>query len=308
EYLKTGKLNVKERIDWDTKAPMVEQNNTKADEFLGYSLLRKTKGIGQPESSYYRDSSGKIISRKSYSFRSMDFLWLYNYILSMGSNRYESGKYRTALANPNWFFIEINGKEISPTNYYEERENPQDSLIKWLAGTYYDYDLKVPYPGIKSDSIFFHKYMLESLNSFSPYKGKIEKRKVKSWIIIKKDNSLSFLSKSPINDQERFVEFHDNLTKDRLEKVKNVTFDQFISWCMYNHHVMMPPVFNETGYNKEKISLSDLNLDFLANKAKAFVNKVDLNEWRASFNRNGLDIKIEDREVEVMVFRKEKNL
>ncbi|MBE9602365.1 hypothetical protein, partial [Pedobacter sp. MC2016-24] len=293
QYLKTGKLNVKERIDWDTRAPIVEQNNTKDDEFLGYSLLRKSKGGAS-----FSQSEEKI------SIREFDFLWLYNMVLSMGRNSYVAGAYRTTLGNPNWFVIEIKGKEVSPTNYYEEREHPRDSLINWLAGTFYDYDIKVPYPGIKSDSIFFREYMLVDLNRFSPYKGKIGKRKVKSWIIIKKDNSSSFLSKSPIKDQDRFVEYHDNLTKDRLEKVKNVTFGQFIQWCMYDQHVMMPPVFNETGYNKEKISLSDLNLDFCANKSKAFYDKVNLSEWRAAFNRNGLDIKVEDREVEVMVFNK----
>jgi len=296
EYLKTGKLNVKERIDWNVSAPIVEQNNTKADEFLGYSLLRKCKTPGNFTYDY----------NKSISVRGMDFLWLYNLVLSMNRREYKAGEYGIILGNPNWFIVEIDGKIILPTHYYEERENPRDSLINWLAGIAYDYDFKIPYQGAKSDSVFFRKYMLEDLNRVSPYKGRVEKRKVKSWIIVKKDDFSSFISKSSTSSNEQIkIVYHDNLTKDRLEKVDNITFGKFIQLCMYSQHVMMPPVFNETGYDTEKISLKNLNLDYCANKGKAFYGRVNIDEWRAAFNRNGLDIKVEDRDVEVMILTKE---
>ena len=55
----------------------------------------------------------------------------------------------------------------------------------------------------------------------------------------------------------------------------------------------------------EKINLKNLHLRHGYNSPEdAYYKPLNLEEWRAAFQRNGLDIKVEDREVEVMVFKK----
>ncbi|MBE9598459.1 TlpA disulfide reductase family protein [Pedobacter sp. MC2016-24] len=205
------------------------------------------------------------------------------------------------LCNLTRFFIEQNDKVIVPMADFSYYHSTTDSIDKLLGKEKHCYNLTLPGNGV-SDSIFYNKYMLEDLNRYSSFNVRIEKKKLPSWVIINKNRQFNYLSTNLNNSNSKII-FDDNIEHSFVEEIVDIPFNQVIDF--FKMYTLSPPMFNETGYNNEKIHLKNLHLKHGKSSVDdAIFQKMNLEEWRAAFQRNGLDIKVEDREVEVMVFKK----
>jgi len=302
EYFLSSKLPQKEVLQWDPNVPLIEQGDTVMRNMSYYSLLKKSNSDGAFFYPKLYENESKTPLYKSTMMRGMSITHLYVcafYLYNSYKNR-SPGQYPgQPVVHPAWIIIEAINKQFNPWTYFFDYNTDHGSSLMWIgANRGYDYDLKLPSPGASQDS--FSKYILEDFNRVFGLNVRFEKRKVTSWIIVKKDNSTSFLNRRKDDEPPKFVtdeEYEDNY----LEGMKNYSFNSLINQ-INNSWLCSPPIFNETGYINEKISLNNLHIKY--KKDKATSKKLDLEEWRAAFQRNGLDIKVEDREVEVMVFKK----
>lgn len=298
EYFKTGKLSVAIRIDeigsFDSSKPLfVSGNGGTGDEFVGRSILTKgklprLKVTGGLSVSRYPEKNGQSM------FKSL-ICW----------NSSPIGLFRSILFKDfsavklNLFYIEDSKGlvvQANPFDFYKA-----SSILREFMGIdreeEMNYSIDLPAPGV-NDVTLLRDYVLSDLNRYLDFTARIERRKIPVWIIIKKEFNDKIFRKDSL--ERTNIIFDNNIERNYLERIEFTSVNNFIRFLEHSYN-MSPPLFNETGLFNEKI---DLNLHLKYEQDRANSKSMNLDEWRAAFQRNGLDIKVEDREVEVMVFRK----
>jgi thiol-disulfide isomerase/thioredoxin len=305
DYLSTGKLSVKTRsfVPFDLLKPLfVNGNGGPDDSFYARSIFSTTKLEGVNTSmcgvQYYPEINGNPMVK---NVRAHNSIWssLFSIILNRGN-----------ISNSPFgrIFIETSANEIkpivvSPSGYKEVVDSicSFTEVDKTFSGPNssrkINYELTCPFPG-EPDSLVFTKYMLEDINRYFNFTVRLEKQKMPSWIIVKANNGKSPLAAA--NDTTTAEYIFDNLDADYLDYVKNRPFNIFLLY-MIGTSALPPPIFNESGYENEKMNL---DLHVKRNKDNAPDKPMDYQEWRNAFLKNGLDIKLEERDVEVLVLKK----
>lgn len=175
--------------------------------------------------------------------------------------------------------------------------NEEDLRRMNLTKKLYCYNLILP--EAVYDSLFFRKYLLEDLNRFFEFEGKIEQRKVPSLVIVPKKGfkKEALLSQKGMKPKSEYTEGHGIIIK-----LSGVPFNTILD--KLRTYPNTPPILNESGLSADLVTM-ELNIKW--EKDGAWNNTLDLTAARAAFNKYGLDI-IEsgDRLVEVLVLRKKK--
>jgi len=296
EFFKTGKVNAKERIDivggFDRSKPLfINGNGGSGDNFLGRSIMTAGSIVGVQTGGmafqYYPEKNGEIMLKSIMQWNGSP-IDLYEPIIN--------GLGRIDLT---LFFKETENGQIVPISKAQDLGSVLKDLQEYTNKTngIVNYELTIPAPGVK-EHVFLREYLLNDLNRYFDYTARITKVKLPSWVVVRlKDHNI--LSKE--EEKNIGMIFNDKIDLAYFEGVKSMPMDDFIRFTKANYY-LSPPIFNETGLSKEKITLNNLHLKFEQDKANR--KTLNLEEWRAAFQRNGLDIKVEDREVEVMVFKK----
>ena len=301
QYISTGKLNIKidsgdiSKTINEEKDLLIDGNGGLQTDYVMRSVFTNELDLGIRTSAFfpkaYDPVNGKLMW-KSIMDLNVPSSMLYRQVFIM--NRYDN-PFITRL------ILENEDETVVLANC-ESSSEAYKKLESFTGNKNYCYNLTVPKPGV-IDTVFYRQYMLNDLNRYFDYSVKIEKRKMPSWIIVRKGNSNEFLAAK--NDTVAFDYIFDHkIDKNYLEEVRNLPIEYLFKYVM-GGYTMAPAVFNETGYVDEKINLKNLHLRHGYNSPEdAYYKPLNLEEWRAAFQRNGLDIKVEDREVEVMVFKK----
>jgi thiol-disulfide isomerase/thioredoxin len=251
DFLSDRKLNLRDPTLVRYGSSVMEE------EFEYFSLISSCSdslNVGSTE--LIRAKNGKAVSISS-NCSSISNLYLKAY------SEYDKFKF-----NKNYSFI------FDVKNRYRY-ENPSnlDSLDYWLNENAFNYELMLP---VEKAGIAYTVFQ-QDLNRYFDLDARIEKRMVKSIILVR------------ANESKR-CEFQSS--GDSVLHLNNVTFDRFIRELTVKIEQYFP-FFDETGY-KNKVtcsirysSLSPLNVAAL---------KMDL-------LRAGFDIKLEERKVAVLVIR-----
>jgi thiol-disulfide isomerase/thioredoxin len=308
-YLTTGKLSVVTRYDdvsFDDGKPLfVNGNGGPDDSFYARSIFsnKKLKGVNTSmcHAEYYPEVNG-VTMVKSVEAHNNTWIHLFNMVLNRGMNgpfRYPyiymetaEGKIEPIVQSP----VHLNEVSKAINNFTETGETftgPHSSEM-------ISYQMTCPFPG-EPNNLVFGKYILEDINRYFNFTARLEKEKISSWIIVKANNGKSPLAQ--INDTTALKHIYDNADYDYLDSVKNRPLKDFISLFMSYAYYLPPPIFNETGYENERVNL-DLHVKY--NKDEATYQPMNLQEWKNALLKNGLDIKVEDREIEVIVLKKKK--
>jgi thiol-disulfide isomerase/thioredoxin len=308
DYLTTGKLSVVTRYDDVSFDPgkllFVNGNGGPDDSFYARSIFsnKKLKGVSSSMSGvqYYPEVNGMQMV-KSVEAHNSTWIILFNMVLNRGNRkgpfRYPyiymetaEGKIEPIVQSPA-HYTEVSKAINNFTETGEAFTGPHSSEV-------INYQMTCPFPG-EPDNLVFGKYILEDINRYFNFTARLEKQKLSSWIIVKANNGKTPLAQ--INDTTALKHIYDNADDDYLDSVKNRPLKDFISLFMSHAYYLPPPIFNETGYENEKVNL-DLHVKY--NKDEANYQPMNLQEWRHALLKNGLDIKVEDREIEVIVLKK----
>ena len=144
----------------------------------------------------------------------------------------------------------------------------------WFEENVYTYELIVPI----ADTGRLYHFMLEDLNRYSNYKGQLEKRKVRCFVLVKQSGADKILAKS--------VKAENRLLAEK-PYVKNLRLSTVIT--SLNSLVKTPyPIVDETNYTG--------NVDIEFNSPI-----IDVNSLRKGLQQHGLDLIEVERELEMFV-------
>ncbi|MBE9600295.1 TlpA disulfide reductase family protein [Pedobacter sp. MC2016-24] len=292
QYFRTKTLNLKEKVEKDVleDTSVSKRDENSVGDIAYQSIIIKQYDMGGgTEADYYSFRPGMM---KLYKSKCV----LFSHYLDILSMHRQYFPYM----NPNYMFIETKDSIYRPLHYFEEVKNGIQPSYEWNDnGNNYFYDVKFSSPGML-DSLFYRKQMLEDFNKAFKFKARIIKKKIPSWIIVKSGNGPVVSNAQQVNIPSKLV-YDNEVDKEYLEGIQNMTIDKFILAIGVGIDVFLvaPPIYNETGLGEDKINLDKMHLKCMKDKA---INKpLNIIEWQSAFRRNGLDIKVEDREIEVIV-------
>ena len=300
-YLTTGKLTVKTRkgdlgkVFDEDKDLLVDGNGGMDNQYVMRSILTEELDLGgehlNTNRKYHFDQNGKAKLKSIIGLN----LPSWSYYLDVFRAGNPGAKVYT-----NFFLEGDDGKEI----FLGEAEDDRGLLrqLKNFTGNKnYCYNLTVPPPGV-IDTVFYREYMLNDLNRYFDYSARVEKRKIPCLVFFNPNKTSRFLALKSDTSGVKY-EFKNKVDQDYLEYIGNFPMKDFLRSLSVGYF-MAPPIINETGYADERINLK-LHLKHGHNfDSDAVFHKVSIEEWRKEFLKNGLDVKLEDREVEVMIFKK----
>jgi thiol-disulfide isomerase/thioredoxin len=264
-----------DNLDYDAGKPLLVNGNGGNDSNFLYRSLISPMLDGLPSGYSYKRTPGGSCIITNYTM-----LMLYYCVYTMQRN----------LVNFNVRCVVIDSGSTSstlPANYSTQGPWSWDNQDK------YCYNLILPKQ--VSDSVFFRQYMLDDLNRFFGYQGRIEKRVLPSLVIVKSDTQ-DFSTIKANKDSSARIFWQDG----QLSKMQNKSFDEVVN--MLRIFPDTPPIINQTGYHLEKVTM-DLGIDYSRNDA--WNNPMDLNAVRKVLQRYGFDIvERNDLPVEVLVLSK----
>lgn len=152
------------------------------------------------------------------------------------------------------------------------------------------YRLTLPH-GIP-DSLLL-KYVLADLNRYFPIKGRVEKRKVPCWVVTATDSAATLLASK--GGESRNIYNSDSVG------VINKPIDMFFSWI--GHFRDAEPFFNETGIDFPVDLAVDFHNSPLRKPRNGYIgnNPLDREMLKIALRRYGLDMKMEEREVDMLI-------
>lgn len=118
-----------------------------------------------------RNSNGKGLAVRGHAMRNVPLLEMYN--AAIQRNKEFKKEY-----NPKRLILNVKNK--SSLLFAEDKAKKED----WEKGNLYTYDLITPISS--SDSLYY--YMIDDLNHYSDYNGRIEKRNMKCFVLVKIEN------------------------------------------------------------------------------------------------------------------------
>lgn len=263
-----------DNMDFDSEKPfLVNGNGGTADNFIYRVIFTKEiPGI----SSFRKTDVNNENNITNFLSSNCDALTLFYPVLSMG---------RTPNAfDPNYIYIE------SGDSCHQLTTEESDKILQ--KNQMYCYNATLP--GNISDSLFFRKYYLDDLNKCLKWKGRIEKKKVPAYevIRIKKNTDELLLTKTGTTMRSDFSKNHEVLVD-----VRNTPFTDVIDKLRWFPSPL--PIINNTGYSSERVDM-DLNLKWELDGA--LKKPLDYKVVRNILNRYGLDIiKIPSGLAEVLV-------
>ncbi|MBO9730201.1 MAG: TlpA family protein disulfide reductase [Chitinophaga sp.] len=270
-YEMTEKID---QMDFDRKKPfLVNGNGGTADNFLYRVIFTKEiPGL-----------SGLRVAKVDDKHQISDFLSI---------NTVEFTLFYPALS------MARNSRAIDTNNIYIDSGNTShkithDELID-LNQRSKTYCYNASLPEGMSDSLFFRKYYLDDLNRCLKWKGRIEKKKIPAYEIIKikKNTDDLLLSKTDTSSHYNFDKNH-----EILFNVRGVPFTDVVE--LFRWFPGPLPIINNTGYNYERVNM-DLNLKWELDGA--LKKPLDYDAVRKILNQYGLDIiKVPDGLAEVLV-------
>lgn len=243
-----------------------EDQLTIDDNLTHYSIFRKGRLEGLTKINQIRlvkDPNNKGANIRGKAMRNMSLRDLYKGAIVFNQEFHKIYNYKRLI-------LEV--KDKSKLFFDEKKMEKND----WEKENLYTYDIVVP--ASEKDSLY--SYMINDLNRYSGYFGRIEKRKVKCFILIRISNEDKIATKGG----EKEYRLHNNLEE---KYISNITMDRFVSGLDGMKSIALP-VVDETGY-AGRIDI-DLPVD---------LNNV--NAIREALQKYGLDLTEAERELEMFV-------
>ena len=257
--LNSGDTPIPVKKDMDTKRPLFLSGDIREDDLSAYSILTKGSYDGLPSGNQFRRSGGVLRGR---GISNSPVLTIYLAAIS------PLFKEKGDLYSAKRLVLEV--ADTSKVNLIESASGDGTYQSRNL----YNYELIVPVEQAGN----LYRYMLEDLNRYTDYHGRIEQRKVKCLILVrtgstdkirskgaKPENSLFFKSPARLNN------YPISFLARRLNDLKETGL----------------PVIDETGYS------GNVDLEFSGLKDLATLKK----ELRAY----GLDLKEDYRTVNMFI-------
>jgi thiol-disulfide isomerase/thioredoxin len=246
--------------DMDADRPLFLIKELPEDKLKSYSIFLKGQYSGLPSGTRYRRTGNIICGIAKTNTSLLDI-------------------YITAVKPA---FPQLNNKRIIlEIRDSSELIRPQskESWDDWYKRNLYNYDLIVPV----DEAARLYQYMLEDLNRYSGYTGKIEKRKIKCLVLVRTGNISKLLTRETKTENKLYSE---------VPYLKNGPVAQVIT-KLNNLDFISLPVLDETGYT------GNIDIEF---KGKL----IDWAGLKQDLKSNELDLIETERELEVFVLTEKK--
>lgn len=171
--------------------------------------------------------------------------------------------------------VELNVRDSTAFYMPKNKEETKD----WLEKYFYCYELS--YDKYIPDTVFFAS-MYNDLNRFFDYKGSTQKREVSCLIMYRVDKNDSLLLSRTAK-----------LSPVYTGKMRNQPISSLVEYI--NNLKDIEPVIDETGFTAN----ADMDLDFIGKLER--LKYPDIEVIRATLKRYGLDLKWENRIVDILV-------
>lgn len=285
KYLNHQKVVFNEKMDqiynFDRSKPLfVAGNGGTGDDFIYRSILTGyTEGIG---GFINMQSKKKLV--KSISLGNVTALMMYYEVYTMHRHIGAVNIRNVIIEHGDTSFIlDSNYSKSGPWSY-----TVQDK---------YCYNLILP--DFVPDTLFFRNYMLDDLNRFFHLKGRIEKRLVPCLVLICKENHAKNLLSTHLDSIPRYIfkqGWSGGSSQDIIESIQNRPFDDLVT--LLSVYPNTPPIVNETGYASEQV---DIVVHLKWQMDDAWNHALDVTALRKSLNKYGLDIIVENRQVDLLI-------
>jgi thiol-disulfide isomerase/thioredoxin len=266
--LNGGNIRMDPTFDLDIEKPLFLSDQITIDELTQYSIFRKGKLNGMSPVAAAREYRG-VVRRNVMVNMTISKMYMYA----------ANGLNNTFRFYP-WKINGYNGKRMilhvsDPSKL--QFEGAADDKFEWERENFYAYDLIVPV----AESVHLYEYVLDGLNKYSGYTGRIEKMKRPCLILRRTSKVDKLATKGGKPGSELMGVQHKNL--------RNVPFIHLVLW-LNNLDEFSFPVIDETNYTG--------NIDLtLALDAKA----IGLQELNAALKPYDLELVQEDREIDMLV-------
>lgn len=266
--LNGGNIRVDPTYDLDIEKPLFLSDQIAIDELTQYSIIRKGKLNGMSPQVAAREHLG-VVRRNVMVNMTISKMYMY---AANGLN--------TTFRFYPWKINGYNGKRMilhvrDPSKL--QFRGAADDQFEWERENFYTYDLIVPV----AKAAHLYEYMLDDLNKYSGYAGRIEKMK-RPCLILRRTSKVDKLA-----TKGGKIEYE--LMKGQHKYVRNAPFSHLVYW-LDNLDEFSFPVFDETGYTG--------NIDLtLALDAKA----IGLQELNAALKPYDLQLVPEDRLIDMLV-------